>query len=103
MGRRSLEPDEGLFLATNSIHMLFMRFPIDAVFIGRPDTEQRSAVLAVRHELPRWRGLVLPVAGAMGVVELPAGTLRRAAVEVGDTVRLEAAAADVLESGPGER
>ena len=38
MGRASLEPDAALWLPdSNGIHMMFMRFPIDAVFVGRPD------------------------------------------------------------------
>ena len=35
MGRRALAPGEGLWLPTDaSIHMLFMRFAIDAVFLA---------------------------------------------------------------------
>ena len=38
MGRPALDPGAGLWLTgTNGIHMMFMRFPIDAVFLGRPD------------------------------------------------------------------
>ena len=37
MGRPSLAPDAGLWLRpASSIHMLFMRFPIDVTFLGRP-------------------------------------------------------------------
>ncbi len=36
MGRPALEPDTGLWLTgTNGIHMMFMRFAIDAVFLGQ--------------------------------------------------------------------
>jgi len=36
MGRRSLEPGEGLLLVRcGSIHCCFMRFPIDAVYLDR--------------------------------------------------------------------
>jgi uncharacterized membrane protein (UPF0127 family) len=38
MGRRSLAPGEGLWLPeSNGIHMMFMRFPIDAIFVGRAE------------------------------------------------------------------
>ena len=38
MGRPPLPPGEGMWLpASNGIHMMFMRFPIDAVFVSRPD------------------------------------------------------------------
>jgi uncharacterized membrane protein (UPF0127 family) len=88
MGRAGLAHDEGLYLATNSIHMLFMRFPIDALFIGRPDADGNRRVVAVRPRLRPWAGLVLPVRGAQGVVELPAGTLERIGLSVGDELRL---------------
>jgi uncharacterized membrane protein (UPF0127 family) len=88
MGRAALADDEGLYLATNSIHMLFMRFPIDALFVGAPDGGGVRPVVGVRPGLRPWSGLVLPVKGAAGVVELPAGTIARAGLSVGDGVRL---------------
>ena len=88
MGRSPLSPGEGLYLATASIHMLFMRFPIDALFLARPDGDGLSTVVALRHDLPPWRGLVLPVPRAAGVVELPAGTLKAAGIAKGDRLRL---------------
>jgi uncharacterized protein len=90
MGRSELHPGAGLYLpGTSSIHMLFMRFPIDALFVGSPTYDGSRRVVAVRHSLPPWRGVVWYVRGAKGVVELPAGTLRQHGVEVGDFVRLE--------------
>lgn len=83
-----MAPGEGLYLATASIHMLFMRFPIDAVFMGRADDEGLREVVALRHRLSPWRGLVLPVRDAVGVVELPAGTLESAGVRQGERLRL---------------
>ena len=91
MGRAALRPSEGLYLPTNSIHMMFMRFPIDALFVSKEDAEDRRAVVSVRHDLPAWRGIVLPVRGAEGVVEMPAGTLARVGVAEGDTVVFERA------------
>ena len=57
--------------------MMFMRFPIDAVFVGRADPARDGAraVVAVRERLPAWRRLVPLVRGAHGVLELPAGTI----------------------------
>ncbi len=43
MGSAPLDADEGLYLPVNSIHMLFMRFPIDAVFVDSPDPDGRPA------------------------------------------------------------
>jgi uncharacterized membrane protein (UPF0127 family) len=88
MGRASLAPDEGLYLPVNSIHMLFMRFPIDALFLDAPDAEGVQRVVGMRPGLRPWTGLVMPVRGAAGVVELPAGAMGSAALRVGDRLRL---------------
>ena len=38
IGRPSLDTGAGLwFPDSNGIHMMFMRFPIDAVFLGKPE------------------------------------------------------------------
>jgi uncharacterized protein len=95
MGRGSMDEDEGLWLPTSSIHMLFMRFAIDALFVGRADSQGHRTVVGVREELPPWCGLVLPVRGAEGVIELPAGTLARHGVSVGDGVALERVGAPI--------
>ncbi len=55
MGRASLADGAALWLPeSNGIHMMFMRFPIDAVFVGRPDDSAGGArrVISV-HPAPR--------------------------------------------------
>ena len=98
MGRESLAPGAGLWLPeSNGIHMMFMRFPIDAVFVGRPETEGAGAgpgvgarpVLSVHRALPTWTGLVPLVRGAHGVLELPVGTIDASGTAVGDLIRIE--------------
>jgi uncharacterized membrane protein (UPF0127 family) len=89
IGRDGLPPGEGLLIETNSIHMLFMRFPIDALFLSAPAGDGTRRVVAVRPELPAWRGVVWYVRSAKVVVELPAGTLAEHGVRPGDTVVLE--------------
>ena len=90
MGRPSLPSGAALWLpGSNGIHMMFMRFPIDAVFVGRPDAEGLRPVLAVHERLPAWRGLVPLVRGAHGVLELPAGVVAASGTAVGDRVRLD--------------
>jgi len=91
MGRGSIASDEGLYLQTSSIHMMFMRFPIDALFLGKPDEDGTRRVVATRENLPPWRGIVMPVRGAEGVVELAAGTLDRLGVKLEDIVVFEPA------------
>ena len=90
MGRASLPDGDGLWLpGSNGIHMMFMRFPIDAVFLGRSDRDGRRAVVAVYRSLHPWRGLVPLVRRADGVLELPAGTIDATATAIGDLVALE--------------
>jgi uncharacterized membrane protein (UPF0127 family) len=89
MGRGSMDPDEGLYLPTSSIHMMFMRFPIDALFVSKPDETGARRVVAVREDLPAWRGIVMPVRGSQGVVELPAGTLSQHGIAADDSVVFE--------------
>ncbi len=89
MGAPSLDAESGLYLSVNSIHMLFMRFPIDALFVDGPDANGDRRVVSIRADLPAWRGLVMPVRGATGVLELPAGTIARVGLEPGDVIRFE--------------
>jgi uncharacterized membrane protein (UPF0127 family) len=98
MGRGGLPPGAGLWLPdSNGIHMMFMRFPIDAIFLGKPDggSGWRGArvVISVHESLPEWRGLVPLVRGAHGVLELPAGMIASTGTIVGDRI--------ALEGGPG--
>ncbi|HET7169729.1 MAG TPA: DUF192 domain-containing protein [Candidatus Limnocylindrales bacterium] len=89
MGRRSLASGSGLWLPeSNGIHMMFMRFPIDAVFVGRDEGGSR-VVLAVHPGLRAWTGLVPLVRGAHGVLELPVGTIEATGTAPGDRVRFE--------------
>ena len=83
LGRSSLDEDEGILLKPgSSIHMFFMRFPIDAVFL---DGEQR--VLRVAADLKPWR--MASKRGAKSVLELPAGRCVRAGVREGDLLTLD--------------
>ena len=89
MGRGSMDAGEGLYLRTSSIHMMFMRFPIDALFVSQPDDDGVRRVVGVRESLPPWRGIVMPVRGAKGVVEMEAGALARHRVAIDDRVVFE--------------
>jgi hypothetical protein len=104
MGRRELEPGGGLWLTPgSSIHMLFMRFPIDAVFLGRPDAEGGRRVVAVRAALRPWIGVVWWARGADGCLELPAGTAAASGTVVGDVVSLEDVMAAASAEAPPSR
>jgi uncharacterized membrane protein (UPF0127 family) len=89
MGRRSLPAGAGLWLpASNGIHMMFMRFPIDAVFVGKRSADGSRAVKSVHRGLRRWIGLVPLVLGADGVLELPVGTIEASGTRVGDRLEI---------------
>jgi uncharacterized membrane protein (UPF0127 family) len=91
MGRPSLDADTGLWLPdSNGIHMMFMRFPIDAVFVGKRDAAGTCQVVSVHRGLRAWVGLVPLVRGAHGVLELPIGTIDRTGTQVGDDLVLAA-------------
>lgn len=82
LGRAGLERGEGILLRpASSIHMWFMRFPIDAVFL---DSENR--VLRIAGHLKPWR--MAGCRGAKAVVELPAGECERVGLRPGDRLGL---------------
>ena len=90
MGRPPLPIGDGLFLTgTNGIHMFFMRFPIDAVFVAKPGADGSRRVLSVHRGVRPWIGLVPLVRGADGVVELPVGAIDASATAPGDSLRLD--------------
>jgi uncharacterized membrane protein (UPF0127 family) len=84
LDRHVLPEGEGLILlACRSIHTVFMRFPIDAVFV-----DGRWKVLRVCNVLRPWR--MSPIVWrAAAVVELPAGAAQEAHVEIGDRLVLK--------------
>jgi uncharacterized membrane protein (UPF0127 family) len=83
MGRRELPAGAGLYLRPcSSIHMFFMRFPIDVAFI---DNDLR--VVRVYHGLRPWR-MSRVVRRAKAAIELPSGALALAGVNVGDVLTL---------------
>ena len=84
LGRSSLLEDEGILLRPgSSIHMFFMRFAIDAVFLDRD-----LRVLRVAADLEPWR--LAAKRGAKSVLELPAGRCARVGVREGDVLVLSA-------------
>jgi uncharacterized protein len=89
MGRPSLAQGDGLWLpASNGIHMMFMRFPIDAVFVSKCEADGSRRVLSVHRGLQTWVGIVPLVRGADGVLELPVGTIDATGTVKGDRVQV---------------
>ncbi len=90
MGRPSLPAGDGLWLpGGNGIHMMFMRFPIDAVFLSKADAAGVRVVKSVHRRLRAWIGVVWLVRGADGVIELPVGTIDATRTAVGDRIEVQ--------------
>ena len=87
LGRRSLPSGEGILLKpASSVHMAFMRFAIDAVFLDRD-----MRVVKIAADLKPWRA-----AGARGskaVVEIAAGECARRGLTVGDRLTVDSSPA----------
>jgi uncharacterized membrane protein (UPF0127 family) len=89
MGRATLPDGEGLWLpGGNGIHMMFMRFPIDAVFVTKPDAGGVRRVRSVHRKVRAWTGFIPLITGAHGVLELPVGTIDATGTEVGDRLEI---------------
>jgi uncharacterized membrane protein (UPF0127 family) len=83
LGRDGLEPGTGMLIdRAGSVHMFFMRFPIDVVFVDRD-----RKVVGIRHGLRPWR--VAGARRAVAALELPAGAAAEAGIEEGDVLALE--------------
>jgi uncharacterized protein len=88
LGREKLSPDEGMLFDGEALipvmwlHTLFMRFPIDIVFLGRCDT-----VIKIQPSLKPWR-LSAIVPGAYKALELGEGAVTRTGTEVGDLIQI---------------
>jgi uncharacterized protein len=78
LGRRELPSEEGILLKpASSVHMAFMRFPIDAVFLDRD-----LRIVKVASNLRPWR--MAGSRGARSVLEIRAGEASRRGLSVGD-------------------
>jgi uncharacterized protein len=83
LGRQTLSEGEGLWIKPcQAIHMWFMRFPIDALFLDR---EKR--VVKIVPNLRPWR--IAFSLRAHSVLELPAGTASRTQAAPGDQIEFE--------------
>jgi uncharacterized membrane protein (UPF0127 family) len=76
-------PGEGLLITgTQSIHMFFMRYPIDVVFVERSGRVKRTV-----SRLKPWR-VIWWVFGARDCLELRAGALDGTGTERGDQLEI---------------
>ena len=91
LGRDRLEPGHGMLFVRGRfepfmwMHMFFMRFAIDIVFLDRNDT-----VIRISHALKPWRMSAI-VFGARTALELEAGAAIRSDTRIGDSISFEPA------------
>ena len=89
-----VRPGEGLLIErTQSIHMFFMRYPIDVVFFDR-----RLRVTRLVHRIRPWR-IVAWARGARDCLELRAGALEGTGTKVGDQIEITPAGMDDAATG----
>ena len=85
MFRKTLPAGRGMWLIPcNGIHMMFMNFPIDAVFLDRSERVKK-----VYPRLPAWWGIVLLEWGAHSVLELPPGSTAGIDLVRGDQIVIQ--------------
>ena len=84
LNRSALSPREALVITQcRAIHMFFMRFPIDAVFVGKD-----NRVVGLVEGIQPFR--ISPYfLKASYVIELPAGTIKGTATTRGDIILLQ--------------
>ncbi len=88
LGRDRLEPGAGMLFENESflplmwMHMFFMRFPIDIVFLDKD-----NRVLRINHSLKPWR-LSSIAWRAKYALELEAGAAVRSRTSIGDFIEL---------------
>ena len=66
----------------NSIHMFFMRYPLDILFL-----DKQGKVVFMYRGIKPWR-LGRIVRGARLAIELPEGTIDASETQIGDTVSI---------------
>jgi uncharacterized membrane protein (UPF0127 family) len=83
LGTSSLSAGEGLWLTPcSSIHTLFMRYPIDVLFLNR------EGIVLERQTLAPWRFSRWLMA-SRSVLELAAGVLEHTGTQAGDRLEFE--------------
>ncbi len=83
LGKKSLAPNEALIIKPcNSIHMFFMKFPIDVIFLDG----ENHAVGIVENIKPFQLSPLFWQARL--AIELPIGAIKQSATQRGDIVRI---------------
>ncbi len=83
MFERDLPTGSGLIIEPcGSIHMFFMRFPLDVLYVNAD-----HRIVRVQEGIRPWRVGPIRTPGARYGVELPVGSIRSSRTEVGDQLQ----------------
>ena len=81
MGRETITEGSGLIITPcNSIHMFFMKFALDIVFL-----DKNNRVVHIAENIKPWR-LSKIVRSATTAIELPINSVKASRTEIGDTL-----------------
>ncbi|MFZ7943939.1 DUF192 domain-containing protein [Neobacillus sp. 19] len=84
MFRKDPIKDEGLWIVPcNSVHMFFMKFPIDVVLLN-----ERKEVVKLYPNLKPW-SMTKPLKAAYSTLELPAGSINNLGIIVGSFIHVK--------------
>ncbi len=79
IGKKLLPEGSGLLIIPcNSIHMFFMKIPLDVIFI-----DKAGKVVYLSENIKPWQATRI-IKKARCTIELPAGTIAQSRTEVGD-------------------
>lgn len=79
MGKSYFEKGDGLWIKPcNSVHMFFMKFPLDVIFLDRD-----NKIIHMEEELQPWKISKL-VYGGKSVLEIPSKTIKLSQCELND-------------------
>ncbi len=96
MGKRTLNPDGGLWITPSSgVHTCWMLMPIDVVGLDRS-----LHVIKLGHRVRPWRvsGLSMKT---HSVLELPAGRIEACGLGIGDQLQMVTASASLASASKG--
>lgn len=83
LGKTEMEHGEALWIKPcMSIHTLWMKFPIDVIFLNK----KNRVVAAIKNVKPNRLTSLYPK--AVSVLELPAGTIEETSTIVGDEIEI---------------
>jgi uncharacterized membrane protein (UPF0127 family) len=83
MGMRGLEEGHGLWIVPcQSVHTLWMRFPIDVIFL-----DEHRKVIHLAENLRPFR-ISKHLSKARSVIELPVSSIKATGTQIGDEIRI---------------